>query len=146
MFRTMTLPTALLAAALATSAAGAAELPQADSALLNSGATLYQVHCAECHGEDASGGAAVGAHQTVGTADLTRIAARNGGEFPFWDVYGVISGAELLPAHGGRIMPTWSRALAEAPGIAEGDAAAVVRGRILAIVAWLASRQVADAP
>ncbi|MEQ8661992.1 MAG: c-type cytochrome [Gammaproteobacteria bacterium] len=133
---------ALLVGALAVLPVTAAELPQSDSALLNSGATLYQVHCAECHGADATGGAAVGVSQTVGTADLTRIAARNDGEFPFWEVYGVISGAELLPAHGGRIMPAWSRALATTPGVGEDNAAAVVRGRILAIVAWLADRQV----
>ncbi len=121
--------------------AAATELPQSDNALLNSGETLYQVHCASCHGEDAGGGAAVGASQTVGTADLTRLAARNDGAFPFWEVYGIISGAELLPAHGGRIMPTWSRALAETPGIDDENSAAVVRGRILAIIAWLASVQ-----
>jgi len=130
-----------LVAALVALPAIATELPQSDNALLNSGETLYQVHCASCHGADARGGAAVGASQTVGTADLTRIAARNDGEFPFWQVYGVISGAELLPAHGGRIMPTWSRALAETPGIEAENSAAVVRGRILAIMAWLASVQ-----
>jgi len=130
-----------LIAALVALPAAATELPQSDHAMLNSGETLYQVHCASCHGEDAGGGAAVGASQTVGTADLTRLAARNDGEFPFWDVYGIISGAELLPAHGGRIMPTWSRALAETPGIEAENSAAVVRGRILAIIAWLASVQ-----
>ena len=38
-------------------------------------------------------------------------------------------------------MPTWSRALAETPGIDDENSAAVVRGRILAIIAWLASVQ-----
>ena len=136
----------VLAAGLLATTVSAAELPQGDNALLNSGEILYQVHCAECHGADASGGAAAGVRQTVGTADLTGLAARNGGEFPFWDVYGIISGAELLPAHGGRIMPAWSHALAKTPGIAAEDAASVVRGRILAIVAWIASRQVPVTP
>ena len=41
-------------------------------------------------------------------ADLTRIAARNGGKFPLERVDRIISGEETLPSgHGTRAMPVW---------------------------------------
>lgn len=120
----------------------AAELPSYDKAIVNTGYTLYHVHCASCHGDDATGGAATGAKMTRGVPDLTRLAERSDGVFPFWELYDVISGAELMPAHAGRTMPLWSQELGRhsAPD-AEGTAQSVARGRILAIMAWLASVQ-----
>ena len=44
----------------------------------------------------------------VPPADLTRIAARNGGDFPLARVERIISGEEALPrGHGTRPMPIW---------------------------------------
>ena len=34
------------------------ELPTYDKAIVNTGYTLFQVHCASCHGADGRGGAA----------------------------------------------------------------------------------------
>jgi hypothetical protein len=46
--------------------------------------------------------------------DLTRIAARNGGMFPFERVQRIISGEELSPtAHGTREMPVWGPLFSE---------------------------------
>jgi mono/diheme cytochrome c family protein len=130
----------LLALAAAPLAAG--ELPTYDKAIVNTGYTLYQVHCASCHGDDGTGGAAAGVKTTLGVPDLTRLAERSGGALPFWDLYDVISGAELMPAHAGRAMPLWSQELGrEAAPDADGAAQSLARGRILAIMAWLASVQ-----
>ena len=117
-------------------------LLESDDAIVNTGHVLYQKHCAVCHGGDAAGGAADALVATVKTADLTTLAKDNDGVFPFWELYEIISGSELLPAHGGRTMPLWHAELARAPGVDEADAASVVRGRILAIMAYLSTVQV----
>lgn len=113
-----------------------------DEAVVNSGHVLYQVHCASCHGTAADGGAALDIKATVKTPDLTQLAKKNGGQFPIWELYEVISGSELLPAHGRGPMPSWGTALAKAPGVNEDDAVAIVRGRIFSILAYLATVQV----
>jgi len=72
------------------------------------GENLYGVYCASCHGEDGKGNGAMAAWLKVPPADLTRIAARNGGKFPLERVDRIISGQEALPSgHGTRAMPIW---------------------------------------
>ena len=46
-------------------------------------------------------------------ADLTRLAEKNGGEFPFWHVYATIDGRYVVPGHGERDMPVWGRQFLE---------------------------------
>jgi len=45
------------------------------------GSKLYKIYCASCHGEDAKGHGPMAVWLKVPPSDLTRIAARNGGEF-----------------------------------------------------------------
>jgi len=72
------------------------------------GPALYKTYCASCHGEDAKGHGAMAAWLKVAPSDLTRIAARNGGDFPLARVDRIISGEEALPSgHGTRAMPIW---------------------------------------
>ena len=72
------------------------------------GPALYQAYCSSCHGKDAKGGGPMAASLKVAPADLTRIAARNGGKFPLMRVQKVISGEEqTASAHGSREMPVW---------------------------------------
>jgi len=104
---------ALLAFVVVT-AAGAALLqarpPAQEQPLIGSiqGKNLYNAYCASCHGEDAKGHGAMAAWLKVPPADLTRIAARNGGQFPLERVGRIISGDETLPGgHGTRAMPVW---------------------------------------
>ena len=42
-------------------------------------------------------------------ADLTRLAEKNDGRFPYSRVFAVIDGRYLVPAHGEREMPVWGR-------------------------------------
>lgn len=121
--------------------AGAEALIISDEAIVNSGYHVYRRHCVGCHGEDATGGGASALLGTVATPDLTTLAKRNGGQFPFWALYETISGNELLPAHGTRLMPIWGQELAAEPGGAPSDRMARVRGRILALMAYLATLQ-----
>lgn len=121
--------------------AEAGELFHGDDSVVNVGSYVYKQHCTSCHGEDGRGGQAVGMQQTVPAPDLTTIAASNQGEFPFWEVYEVISGSELLPAHGSRLMPIWGRELNTDLGGGGTEAATLARGRILALMAYLTTLQ-----
>jgi mono/diheme cytochrome c family protein len=72
------------------------------------GSNLYKTYCASCHGEDAKGHGQMAVWLKVPPSDLTRIAARDGGDFPLARVERIISGEETLPrGHGTRAMPIW---------------------------------------
>lgn len=72
------------------------------------GENLYKAYCASCHGVDGRGNGPMAAWIKVAPPDLTRIAARNGGEFPLARIDRIISGEEALPSgHGTRAMPIW---------------------------------------
>ena len=72
------------------------------------GPDLYKAYCASCHGAGAKGDGVMTASLKVKPADLTRIAARNGGTFPLMRIESIISGEVLPPAgHGSSQMPVW---------------------------------------
>jgi mono/diheme cytochrome c family protein len=69
----------------------------------------YDANCAVCHG---TGGKGDGPFSGVGdwkqaAADLTTLARRNNGVFPFARVYEFIDGTQVVKAHGTREMPIW---------------------------------------
>jgi mono/diheme cytochrome c family protein len=69
----------------------------------------YEANCAVCHG---AGGKGDGPFSGVGdwkqaAADLTALARRNNGVFPFARVYESIDGTQTVKAHGTREMPIW---------------------------------------
>lgn len=117
-------------------------IPVTDEAIVSIGGKLYQRHCAECHGADGGGGAVPGVAETVEAPELTGLAARNDGEFPFWELYEQISGTELMPAHASRHMPIWGMELVVDGSEVDAETA---RGRILALMAYLATLQELDA-
>jgi mono/diheme cytochrome c family protein len=72
------------------------------------GPALYKAYCAVCHGADARGGGPMAMSLRVAPADLTRIAARNGGVYPQMRIERIISGEEQVPGgHGTLSMPVW---------------------------------------
>lgn len=73
------------------------------------GRDLFEFYCATCHGRDGRGGGPVASALKTRPADLTTIAARNGGTFPRARVTGLVTGDDILgtPAHGSREMPVW---------------------------------------
>lgn len=79
----------------------------ADEAPDMSGAELYRVFCASCHGKEAHGDGPVASTLKAKVPDLTRIAARNGGTFPTELVRETIDGQNVPRAHGTRTMPVW---------------------------------------
>jgi len=101
----------LLAVSCATSASqtGTSEPSQPKLKLIPSveGADLFRAHCAACHGADARGNGPAAAGLKTKPADLTMIAARNGGKFPDRRIAQVISGEGKIISHGSREMPIW---------------------------------------
>ncbi len=79
----------------------------ADEAPDMSGAELFRVFCASCHGANAEGDGPVAATLKPEVPDLTRIAARNGGTFPAEKIRTIIDGQSVPRAHGTRAMPVW---------------------------------------
>ncbi len=72
-----------------------------------SGKDMYNAYCASCHGTDLKGnGPAAGAFKATPT-DLTKLAAKNNGEFPALAVSNIILGDKTLAAHGTKDMPVW---------------------------------------
>lgn len=74
--------------------------------LAETGRTLFESHCASCHGRDGRGNATGPASAPV---DLTTIAVRNGGAFELRRVYEYIAG--LNDGSHDRTMPAFARSL-----------------------------------
>ena len=73
-----------------------------------SGKVMYKEYCAVCHGEDGKGQGPFAPTLKVPPADLTTLAKRHGGKFPYDYVSGVLlfgPGPTIL--HGSSDMPTW---------------------------------------
>ncbi len=113
----------------------------------------YQLGCAACHGIDGKGGGPVSSAVKVAPSDLTVLAKRNNGVFPFQSVYEVIEGQKVVIAHGTRQMPIWgNRFIPDVKSAANEwvriirrdkfvhpsfDIETIVRMRILAVIDYL---------
>jgi mono/diheme cytochrome c family protein len=103
-----------------------------------SGAYLYRVFCASCHGESGKGDGPVAGTLRRPPADLTTIGARAGGLFPRTQVIATIDGRKPVPGHGSSEMPVWGDALRATQGNDE----AIIHRRIEALVMHLQAIQV----
>lgn len=92
---------------------------RADDPGVAHGQQLYQQYCVSCHGPGGKGDGPAGAKLDPKPTDLTQLAARNGGKFPFYETMLSIEGRAptaqdqdtSLPgnakAHGSNQMPVW---------------------------------------
>ncbi len=115
----------------------AEELVVSEHAIVNTGHHIYMRSCSACHGRDARGAGPYAPMLVVAPSDLTTLSKDNEGRFPFEQVLEIISGNELMPAHGARDMPIWGQEFeheAETLGV---DARSLVRGRMLELVSYL---------
>ena len=72
------------------------------------GQALFVTYCAVCHGRAADGTGPMAPVLKLKVADLTGIAKRNGGKFPFERVQKRIEGSESAElGHGTKEMPIW---------------------------------------
>jgi mono/diheme cytochrome c family protein len=117
--------------------------PAYDPMLAEMGQPYFARHCASCHGAGARGDGPVAIELRTQPADLTRIAARRGGDFPDGEIARVIDGRFDIAAHGTREMPIWGNALvADVPETTVAEE--VARGKILMLVEYLKSVQEAE--
>jgi mono/diheme cytochrome c family protein len=132
----------LLLAAAACTHVGTAGDPARQATRTDLGRQLYLKYCASCHGNDARGGGPAGAKLDPKPADLTLIAKRNGGSFPYMRVYGVIDGREPFVAHSasGTAMPIWANVFTQSAAMDINDRSAV-EGRIMLLTSYLESIQ-----
>ncbi len=101
--------------------------------------------CASCHGTSGKGaGFLTKLFKGVDPGDLTQLAKKNGGVFPFDKVLEVIDGRFEVAAHGKRTMPVWGdRYMAQAMKHYENKEINTVRvrNRILELVYFVQSIQ-----
>lgn len=122
----------LLSSALAASADDAADA--------RAGRTLYENHCALCHGDGGKGDGPLAGELKVPPADLTGIAQRRAGAFPEVELAEIIDGRRPVRGHGGGEMPVWGRALGW--NVADPKAReAAVHDQVQKLVAYLRSIQ-----
>jgi hypothetical protein len=108
----------------------------------------YQTSCAVCHGIDGKGTGPLANELKTKPSDLTMIAKRNNGVFPFNRVYETIDGRQDIKSHGAREMPVWGLRYNPTPiqGFSRSapyyvdpliDREGAIRGRILALVEYV---------
>jgi mono/diheme cytochrome c family protein len=102
---------------------------------VDAGKDAYLRHCAVCHGLEGYGNGPLADAMKIAPSDLTRIAAKHGGEFPAAKVGDVIRNGGGVLGHGTPGMPAWELYFAE-----KGKPEAV-RARIGALVAYIESIQ-----
>ncbi len=107
------------------------------------GARSYRVHCLNCHGTSGTGDGPMAELLKIVPSDLTRLAARNDGEFPAERVYQTIDGRQEISGHGSRRMPVWGIGFQDLGRDADQEAA--VRDKILDLVAYLKTLQAGPA-
>lgn len=67
----------------------------------------YQSNCASCHGVSGRGDGVLRPHLDKSPSDLTVLASRNKGVFPYQRVYEFVDGRQSVALHGARDMPVW---------------------------------------
>ncbi len=107
-----------------------------------SGMEMYQQLCSSCHGDSGRGDGPVSSLIKIDVPDLTRIAARDGGEFPIEDVRRTIDGRWDRRAHGARDMPVWGWQFYDSSATNDAAERAQVDSMIDRLVNYLRSIQV----
>lgn len=99
----------------------------------------YNNSCAVCHGPEGKGDGEYAGFLKLPVPDLTELAKKNDGVFPFDDIYRIIDGRRHIKAHGAREMPIWGKYFTEVEPRRYDDAtrAELARGRILAVAQYL---------
>jgi mono/diheme cytochrome c family protein len=110
----------------------------ATEVLPGDGKAMFVTYCAACHGQDGKGNGPAATALKKRPADLTVLAARNGGNFPTAVVFRYIKGSDEVSAHGSRDMPVWGKIF---DGIQGPNDTAVPDMRINVLIAYLKTMQ-----
>lgn len=125
----------LIAALLATAPARAQQMEYGQAEFLNS--------CAMCHGADGRGDGEYAINLSQRPADLTQLSRKNGGQFPFARVFGIIDGRYIVEGHEGRDMPRWNRLflMEDLESYSPEEAEAITRERIRLLTLYVETLQ-----
>jgi mono/diheme cytochrome c family protein len=106
----------------------------------NPGKALYLRYCGACHGPGGKGDGIAGTFMRSKPTDLTEIAKKSGGDFPFAHVTKVIDGRNTVRAHGDPDMPVWGEVFEDQRSW-DVMRRAETRGKIMVITDYLRSIQ-----
>lgn len=110
------------------------------SAVQQAGRDYYVEACASCHGMDGRGEGPVAPSLAVKPPDLTTMAARRKGKYPYEELASYIDGRKAIAAHGSREMPVWGERFAEEyPKDPQQDR--IIHGKVLMLLVYLESIQ-----
>ncbi len=101
---------------------------------------VYLQYCGACHGPAGKGDGIAGSFMSRRPADLTVIAKKNKGEFPYMRVMRVIDGRDTVRAHGDPDMPVWGEVFA-ADSMAPVGRRIEVQGKLMLLTDYLRSIQ-----
>jgi mono/diheme cytochrome c family protein len=104
-----------------------AEETAPDAAAAAKGQVTYTRYCVPCHGAHAKGDGPLANDLRVAVPDLTTLAQRSGGKYPFERVVRVIQGSETLRGHGTTDMPAWGDVFKKSKGTGEATVDAAIR-------------------
>jgi mono/diheme cytochrome c family protein len=101
----------LVAVVLASAAATGQEQPtEVDQPAAFRGEQTFRTYCSSCHGPGARGDGPLAKDLKVQPANLTELAKRHEGTFPFEMVLETIDHGRSVRGHGTEDMPAWGRA------------------------------------
>jgi mono/diheme cytochrome c family protein len=98
-----------------------------DPAAAAKGQVTYVRYCVSCHGQTARGDGPLANDLRVPVPDLTTMAARNGGTYPYDRVLRIVEKGDLVRGHGTADMPAWGDAFKKTKGTEEAAVAAAIR-------------------
>ncbi len=101
---------AALVVGVGLSLAGSAASAEMDALKIAKGKVTFRIYCSNCHGDGGRGDGNLAELLSVPPANLTIIAARNGGRFPTMQVRALVDGRETVRGHGLKEMPVWGDA------------------------------------
>jgi mono/diheme cytochrome c family protein len=99
--------------------------------------------CAMCHGPEGRGDGEYAINLSTRPADLTQLSRKNGGEYPFARVFGIIDGRFIVEGHEGRDMPRWNRLFLQEDleAYSPEEAEAVTRERVRQLTLYVETLQ-----
>lgn len=110
---------------------------QFPTSYMPSGQVMYKQFCSACHGADAKGNGPASSTLKTMPPDLTTLAKRHGGKFPYDYVSTILRFGPGPIAHGSSDMPTWGPIFQ----LLEKSNERAVRQRIKNLCDYLASLQ-----
>ena len=126
----MTLAGSLIVAGASPGISQAAQTPHTkagpDAAVAAQGQVIFKRYCAACHGAVGEGDGALAKELRQAPTNLTLLAAKNSGVFPFDKVVRSIDGREKVRLHGEPDMPVWGEIFVKTSGTDAPDVASAL--------------------